>query len=286
MPANLTSNGHLPCPESATRGQPLIIMNGIAKVFKTQAGAYTALDDITTCFYQGEFVSVLGRSGSGKSTLVNMVTGIDRPTQGTVCVEGLCIQDMGESEMSAWRGRYLGIVFQFFQLLPMLTLLENVMLPMDFCNVYTPDERPERALALLRLVDLEKYADKLPAAVSGGQQQTAAIARALANNPPVLIADEPTGNLDTRTAEAVFAIFTGLVEQGKTILMVTHDENLAKRTDRILNISDGRLVGDARHVPEWRKNGPAGADEAGFATSAQLESLPGLETTTPQEREP
>jgi putative ABC transport system ATP-binding protein len=162
----------------------------------------------------------------------------------------------------------------------MLTLLENVMLPMDFCNVYTPDERPERALALLRLVDLEKYADKLPAAVSGGQQQTAAIARALANNPPILIADEPTGNLDTHTAEAVFAIFTGLVEQGKTILMVTHDENLAKRTDRILHISDGRLVGDARHVPEWRKNG------AGLNAPIHPESLADLETPSNRDRKP
>jgi putative ABC transport system ATP-binding protein len=154
--------------------------------------------------------------------------------------------------MSAWRGRNLGIVFQFFQLLPTLTLLENVMLPMDFCNVYAADERPARAMDLLRLVNLENFADKLPAAVSGGQQQTTAIARALANNPPVLIADEPTGNLDTHTADYVFSIFTQLVDQGKTILMVTHDETLAERTDRILRLSDGELVGDHRQVPEWR----------------------------------
>jgi putative ABC transport system ATP-binding protein len=175
-----------------------------------------------------------------------MITGIDRPTSGTVCVQGTCIQDLKESEMSAWRGRNLGIVFQFFQLLPMLSLLENVMLPMDFCNMYSPGERPERARQLLNLVGLERFADKLPGAVSGGQQQSAAVARALANDPPILIADEPTGNLDTRTAEAVFELFQDLVAQGKTILMVTHDEELARRTDRVLRISDGRLVSDSR----------------------------------------
>jgi putative ABC transport system ATP-binding protein len=177
-----------------------------------------------------------------------MVTGIDRPTSGTVCVEGVCIQDMSESQMSAWRGRNLGIVFQFFQLLPMLTLLENVMLPMDFCGVYAPEDRPERALALLKLVGLETVADKLPAAVSGGQQQSAAVARALANDPPILVADEPTGNLDSQTAESVFGLFRELVSQGKTILMVTHDEGLARRTDRILHISDGVLIDDSRQI--------------------------------------
>lgn len=248
-------NGRDPCPASAQLGAPLIEMEHVSKVFKTPAGAFTALRDITACFYAGEFVSVLGRSGSGKSTLVNMLTGIDRPTTGTVCVRGECIQDISESQMSAWRGRNLGIVFQFFQLLPTLTLLENVMLPMDFCNVYPPDERPARAMELLRLVHLEEFADKLPAAVSGGQQQTAAIARALANDPPLLIADEPTGNLDSHTAEAVFSIFTRLVAQGKTILMVTHDESLAEHTDRVLRLDDGRLVDDYRQVPKWRTTG-------------------------------
>jgi putative ABC transport system ATP-binding protein len=250
--ASPTGNGHEPCHEIEAHGPPLIVMEDITKIFKTPAGDFMALQDITTCFYQGEFVSVLGRSGSGKSTLVNMLTGIDRPSKGTVCVQGECIQGISESKMSAWRGRNLGIVFQFFQLLPTLTLLENVMLPMDFCNVYAADERPARAMDLLRLVNLENFADKLPAAVSGGQQQTTAIARALANNPPVLIADEPTGNLDTHTADYVFSIFTQLVDQGKTILMVTHDETLAERTDRILRLSDGELVGDHRQVPEWR----------------------------------
>jgi putative ABC transport system ATP-binding protein len=233
------------CPETE-QGTPLIVMNQIVKTYRTPAGDFTALNDVSACFYRGEFVSVLGRSGSGKSTLVNMVTGIDRPTSGTVCVEDMCIQELSESKMSAWRGRNLGIVFQFFQLLPMLTLLENVMLPMDFCDLYTVDERPERALALLKLVGLQDFADQLPGAVSGGQQQTAAVARALANDPPILIADEPTGNLDTRTAKVVFDLFIDLVQQGKTILMVTHDEQLASRTNRVLNISDGELVGDTR----------------------------------------
>ena len=223
-------------------GDPLIEMNRIVKVFKTAAGDFTVLKGIDACFYKGEFVSVVGKSGSGKSTLVNMITGIDHPTSGSVRIGGSFVHNLSESQMSEWRGRNLGIVFQFFQLLPMLTLLENVMLPMDFCNMYAPAEREGRAMDLLRLVGLEAYADQLPAAISGGQQQSAAIARALANDPPILIADEPTGNLDSKTAEAVFEIFHGLAEQGKTILMVTHDSSLAARTHRTLLLSDGELI--------------------------------------------
>jgi putative ABC transport system ATP-binding protein len=222
----------------------LIEMVGVSKIFKTAAGDFPALQEVTACFYPGEFVSVVGRSGSGKSTLVNMITGIDHPSSGTVRVENVDLYQMGESRRSAWRGRNLGIVFQFFQLLPMLSLLENVMLPMDFCNVYAPAEREERAMDLLRMVRLDSVALKLPTAVSGGQQQSAAIARALANDPPILIADEPTGNLDTRSALGVFELFDSLVEQGKTILMVTHDRKLALRTMRTLLIADGRLVGE------------------------------------------
>ena len=217
-------------------------MREIVKTFKTSAGEFLALKGISTDFYRGEFVSVVGKSGSGKSTLVNMITGIDHPTAGTVCIGETCVHTLSESKMSNWRGRNLGIVFQFFQLLPMLTLLENVVLPMDFCNMYSPAEREKRALELLALVGLSDYADKLPAAVSGGQQQSAAIARALANDPPIIIADEPTGNLDSRTADSVFEIFTNLVQQGKTILMVTHDSSLAQRSDRILLLSDGELI--------------------------------------------
>jgi putative ABC transport system ATP-binding protein len=223
---------------------PLIQMREIVKVFKSAAGEFTALKGINADFLPGEFVSIVGKSGSGKSTLANMLTGIDHPTSGTVCVGDTCIHNLSEARMSVWRGRNLGIVFQFFQLLPMLSLLENVILPMDFCNMYAPAERESRALELLDMVGLKEYAHELPAEVSGGQQQTAAIARALANDPPIIIADEPTGNLDSRTAEVVFGIFRSLVGAGKTLIMVTHDSTLARRTDRTLLLSDGELIND------------------------------------------
>ncbi|HZU87075.1 MAG TPA: ABC transporter ATP-binding protein, partial [Anaerolineaceae bacterium] len=195
-----------------------------------------------------------GRSGSGKSTLVNMLTGIDHPTRGSVRVADKSIHKLRESDMAVWRGRNLGIVFQFFQLLPTLSLLENVMLPMDFCGLYPPAEREPRALELLALVGLEKYAHKMPGAVSGGQQQSVAVARALANDPPILIADEPTGNLDGRTAEQVMQLFEQQVTKGKTVIMVTHDRDLARRAQRILVIADGELVNEAlpKAFPEMR----------------------------------
>lgn len=223
---------------------PFIRMQGITKVFKSGAGEFTALDHINLDFYRGEFVCIVGKSGSGKSTLANMITGIDHPTSGEIIVEGQVTNRMNESEMSIWRGNNLGIVFQFYQLLPMLTLLENVILPMDFCDRYDVGEREARAHELLAMVGLQELADKLPAMTSGGQQQTAAIARALANDPPILIADEPTGNLDSRTAESVFELFSHLVEKGKTIIMVTHDPALAERSSRIVKIHDGRVVND------------------------------------------
>jgi len=231
-----------PCQPEA-----LIVMQDIHKVFKTPAGEFPALSGITTCFYRGEFVSVVGKSGSGKSTLVNMITGIDRPTAGRVCIAGTCIQEMSESQMSAWRGRNLGIVFQFFQLLPTMSVMENVLLPMDFANVIPAAERERRALGLLELVGMAHLAEKLPGALAGGQQQSVAIARAMANDPPILIADEPTGNLDSRTADTVFEIFAGLVSEGKTIMMVTHDSSLAARTQRSLLIVDGHLVTDSQN---------------------------------------
>jgi putative ABC transport system ATP-binding protein len=223
-------------------GEPLIEMRDIVKVFKTGAGDFTALNGVDVCFFEGEFVSVVGKSGSGKSTLVNMLTGIDHPTSGTVRVADTYIHQLSEGEMSIWRGRNLGIVFQFFQLLPMLSILENIMLPMDFAKSIPFQEREGRAMQLLELVGLQDYAHDLPAEVSGGQQQSAAIARALANDPPIIIADEPTGNLDSRSADMVFEVFTGLANQGKTIIMVTHDSSLAKRTGRTLLLSDGELV--------------------------------------------
>lgn len=237
-----TSQYHYLPPERCN-DEALIQMKDIVKTFKTSEGSFTALKQVTTCFYPGEFVSIVGKSGSGKSTLVNMLTGIDHPTAGSVRVGDTYIHQLSENDMSRWRGRNLGIVFQFFQLMPTLTLLENIMLPMALCgNCNAPAERERRARHLLALVGLEAEVEKLPAAVSGGQQQSAAIARALANDPPILIADEPTGNLDSRSADVIFQIFTSLVEQGKTILMVTHDASLAQRTQRILLLSDGELI--------------------------------------------
>jgi putative ABC transport system ATP-binding protein len=221
---------------------PLIEMRDIHKIFRTGAGDFTALNGVNVCFFEGEFVSVVGKSGSGKSTLVNMLTGIDHPTSGSVRVGDQLIHELSEGQMSKWRGSNLGIIFQFFQLLPMLSILENIMLPMDFAKVISFQEREERAMHLLELVGLEDYAHDLPAEVSGGQQQSAAIARALANDPPLIIADEPTGNLDSRSADAVFDIFNDLAEQGKTIIMVTHDQGLAERTQRMMLLSDGELV--------------------------------------------
>lgn len=223
-------------------GEPLIEMNEITKVFNTPAGDFPALKNVDVCFYKGEFVSVVGKSGSGKSTLVNMLSGIDHPSSGSVRVGDTYIHELKEGPMSVWRGVNLGIVFQFFQLLPMLSVIENIMLPMDFANVIPYQERESRAMELLELVDLQDHAHDLPAEISGGQQQSAAIARALANDPPIIIADEPTGNLDTRSADAVFKIFTDLAQAGKTIIMVTHDSSLARRTQRMLLLSDGELV--------------------------------------------
>ncbi len=222
----------------------LIRINKIVKKYKTGSEDITVLKGIDAEFHKGEFVGIIGRSGSGKSTLVNMITGIDRPTSGEVFVADTAVHTLSEGQMSVWRGKNLGIVFQFFQLLPMLTLLENVMLPMDFCNMYSRRQRKERAVHLLELVDMQEHADKLPTAISGGQQQRVAIARALANDPPIILADEPTGNLDSKTADAVFKLFEELVSQGKTIVMVTHDSSLARRVSRTLLIADGEVVNE------------------------------------------
>ena len=219
-----------------------IRMRKIVKKFKTVAGDVTVLKGVDAEFHPGEFVGVVGKSGSGKSTLVNMLTGIDKPTSGEVQIGDTLVHKLSESDRSRWRGLNLGIVFQFYQLLPVLSLLENTMLPMDIAGKIPPTERESRALGLLRQVGLEHDAHKLPAAVSGGQQQAAAIARALANDPPFIIADEPTGNLDSRTAESIFSIFEGLAAQGKTILVVTHDPQLAQRTTRTLLLCDGEVI--------------------------------------------
>jgi ABC-type lipoprotein export system ATPase subunit len=230
--------------DPSTSDGALIQMRQITKIFETSAGEFTALKGIDADFRQGEFVSIVGKSGSGKSTLANMVTGIDRPTSGEVKIDDVYVHRLSESEMARWRGRHLGIVFQFYQLLPMLSLVENVMLPMDFCDMYDAGERERRAIELLDMVGLADHAHKMPNAVSGGQRQSAAIARALANDPPIIIADEPTGNLDSRAAGMVFRIFENLAERGKTILMVTHDSDLARRAARTLLLSDGEIINE------------------------------------------
>jgi len=234
------NNNHKVLPEGNV-GQPLIRLNGLKKSYFSAAGEFPALRGIDLDIKSGEFISIVGKSGSGKTTLINMVAGIDRPTAGEIRIGNTAVHKLSEGRMSVWRGRNIGIIFQFFQLLPMLSLIENVMLPMDFAGMYKPRQRRERALHLLDLVGIANHAYKLPSAVSGGQQQRTAIARALANDPPLIAADEPTGNLDSRTAESVFALFEKLVSQGKTLIIVTHDTSIASRVHRSIVISDGEI---------------------------------------------
>lgn len=222
----------------------IIEVQDVVKSFKVGDGEVTILKGISFDVKPGEFVSIVGPSGNGKSTLLNMITGIDRPSAGGVVVTGREVHRMSENQLASWRGENVGIIFQFFQMLPALSLLQNVILPMDFANKYSPRERRERALHLLDTVGLADQAEKLPSMVSGGQQQRAAIARALANDPPLLVADEPTGNLDSRTALDVFDLFSQLVEQGKTMIMVTHDKELAKRVPRVVEITNGKITRD------------------------------------------
>ncbi len=237
----------------------LIELRRVVKAYESAAGTFIALKGVDLTVDPGEFVAVVGRSGSGKSTLINVITGIDRPTSGEILVGDTAVHKLSEGQMAVWRGRNVGVIFQFFQLLPTLSIVENVMLPMDFCGVYSPRERQARAMHLLEQVDLADHAHKLPLAVSGGQQQRAAIARALANDPPILAADEPTGNLDSKTAEAVFDLFERLVAQGKTILMVTHDRELARRATRIIRLADGEIVQESLngHARSARHTVPA-----------------------------
>ena len=226
-----------------TMAPPVVVsLRSVVKVYESPAGPYQALKGVDLDIHAGEFAAVIGKSGSGKSTLINMVTGIDRPTSGEVVVAGTPVHTLGEGATASWRGRTIGVVFQFFQLLPTLTLLENVMLPMDFCGVHPRDQREPRARALLDRVGLGNQAGKMPAELSGGQQQRVAIARALANDPPLIVADEPTGNLDSRTADQIFELFGELVGAGKTILMVTHDSDLARRATRTVVVADGEVV--------------------------------------------
>ena len=240
--------------EKNARPRAMVELHRVTKSYKTAAGDYLVLKGIDLRLYAGEFVSIVGKSGSGKTTLLNMITGIDRPSSGEVWVNDTALHTMNEGQMARWRGRNLGIVFQFFQLLPTLSVIENIMLAMDFSGKYPYGERKERSLHLLELVGLADHAHKLPLALSGGQQQRVAISRALANDPPVVIADEPTGNLDSKTAESVFELFHELAGQGKSVVIVTHDSTLAARTQRTTTIADGEIVdaGEARAHPAPR----------------------------------
>jgi putative ABC transport system ATP-binding protein len=225
-------------------GHSIIEIKDVVKRFPVGDTEITILKGISFQVQKGEFVSIVGPSGNGKSTLLNMVTGIDRPSEGEIIVTGQEVHKMSEDKLAAWRGEHVGIIFQFFQMLPALSLLQNVMLPMDLAGKYTPKERRERAEHLLETVGLVDQMHKLPSLVSGGEQQRAAIARALANDPDLLVADEPTGNLDSRTARDVFELFAQVVSQGKTVLMVTHDKELARRVPRVVEIQDGRIARD------------------------------------------
>ncbi len=220
----------------------LIELRGTSKTFATEGGGFTALYPLDLRIPRGEFVAVVGKSGSGKSTLLNLIAGIDRPTAGEILVGGTPVHALDESRLAAWRGRNVGVVFQFFQLLPTLTVLENVMMPMDFCRTRPPAQARVRALELLEQVGIADQASKFPATLSGGQQQRAAIARALANDPPLLVADEPTGNLDSQTADAVLELLAAATRAGRTVLMVTHERDVGAIADRTITLADGRIA--------------------------------------------
>lgn len=221
-----------------------IQLKNVRKTYEDCIGGFTALKSANIQFNSGEFVSIIGKSGSGKSTMLNMISCIDRPSEGELYHNDMALHSMKESALTAWRGKNIGIVFQFFQLIPTLTVLENVMLPMDFCNMIPAKIRKATAVSLLEKVEISECLDKLPSELSGGQQQRAAVARALANDPPFIIADEPTGNLDTENAKSVIALFKEMVKDGKSVIMVTHNPELAECADRIITIQDGIILTD------------------------------------------
>jgi putative ABC transport system ATP-binding protein len=222
--------------------EPVIVLRDVTRSFPGAAGPFTALDDVSLTIDRGEFAVVVGESGSGKSTLLGLLSGIDRPTSGEVMVGGTPVHALSERAISAWRGKAVGIVFQFFQLLPTLTAAENVMLPMDFCDTWPVAERRDRAGKLLQRLGVADQADKFPPRLSGGQQQRVAIARALANAPALLLADEPTGNLDSRTSASILELFRSLVQEGQTVVMVTHEQSARLLASRTITLADGRIV--------------------------------------------
>ena len=236
---------------------PVIDLQGVNKVYETGAGSFSALSDADLAIDAGEFVAIVGKSGSGKSTLLNMLTGIDRPTSGLVRAHGTVLDDLSENEVARWRGQNVGLVFQFQQLMPTLTIVENVMMPMDFAKSVPTRDRYPRAMDLLELVDVADQADKFPSGLSGGQQQRAAIARALANDPPLIAADEPTGNLDSHAADSVLGLFRDLTTAGKTVVVVTHERDIAAWVDRVVTVSDGRIL---RNDIEVADRATAGAE--------------------------
>ena len=231
---------------SQNRDEYIIDLREVVKTYETSSGPFTALQDINLPIKSGQFVAIVGKSGSGKTTLLNLLAGIDRPTSGSIAVDGTQVDALSESELAEWRGHTIGLVFQFFQLLPTLTVVENVMLPMDFVEIIPAAERRSRALELLERVDIRDQADKLPVTLSGGQQQRAAIARALANDPPILMADEPTGNLDEATRTSVLDLFAKLNDEGRTIIVVTHERDISRYADRQVTLIDGRVADDAK----------------------------------------
>jgi len=232
--------------EQALIEKPLVQLHQVVKKYQTASGDFTALNGIEAQFSRAEFVGIIGKSGAGKSTLVNMITGVDQLTSGEVWFEDIPIHNLNEDQKSLWRGRNVGVVYQTFQLIPSISLLDNILLPMEFCGLYQARKSEERARMLLEEVELQDHAFKKPSAISGGQQQRAAIARALANDPQLIVADEPTGNLDSATAEIIFKLFEKLVEQGKTVIIVSHDRSLEDHVSRILSIADGCLFEDRK----------------------------------------
>ena len=237
----LEINSHPKNNQTTTANANLVDLREVVKIYRGSAGTFTALKGVDLQVESGVFVSIIGKSGSGKSTLINVITGIDRPTSGEVIVDHTAVHTLNEEQIAIWRGRSVGVIFQFFQLLPTLTSVENILLAMDYGAHYNRTERPERAMYLLELVGMADHAHRLPNTLSGGQQQCVAIARALANDPALLTADEPTGNLDSKSTEMVFRLFENLAGSGKTILMVTHDNELAVRAQRTIRLVDGRI---------------------------------------------
>ncbi len=221
--------------------QPILSLQGVSKEFKSKERTFAALKNVSLSVEKGEYLAITGKSGSGKSTLLNMITGIDHPTNGKVLVDGVTIGELSESKLAKWRGQHIGIVFQFFQLIPTLTISENILLAMEFVDVIPAVDRIKRVTELLTQVGIAEQANKMPSALSGGEQQRAAIARALANNPEIIVADEPTGNLDSKTADSINDIFSTLAQSGKTVIVVTHEKNTALKYQRIVNLKDGEI---------------------------------------------